>query len=63
MRSITGIPYPLHINTASPALIREIPGIGRKAADSIAAGIPYTDREDFLRKVSEGEKIISFIEI
>ena len=63
MRSITGIPFPLHINTASPALIREIPGIGRKAADSIAAGIPYIDREDFFRKVSEGEKIISFIEI
>ncbi|KKH46934.1 radical SAM protein [Methanosarcina sp. 1.H.A.2.2] len=63
MRSITGIPYPLHINTASPALIREIPGIGRKAADSIAAGIPYIDREDFLRRVNEGEKVISFIEI
>jgi radical SAM superfamily enzyme with C-terminal helix-hairpin-helix motif len=63
MRSITGIPYPLPINAASPALIRELPGIGRKAADSIAAGIPYTDREDFLRRVSEGEKIISFIEI
>ncbi|KKG09092.1 radical SAM protein [Methanosarcina sp. 2.H.A.1B.4] len=63
MRSITGIPYPLHINTASPALIREIPGIGRKAADSIAAGIPYIDREDFLRRVNEGEKIISFIKI
>lgn len=63
MRSITGIPYPLNINTASPALIRELPGIGRKAADSIAAGIPYADREDFLKRVSEGEKIIGFIEI
>jgi len=63
MRSITGIPYPLQINTASPALIREIPGIGRKAADSIAAGVPYADREDFLRRVGEGEKIIGFIEI
>ncbi|WP_440947853.1 radical SAM protein [Methanosarcina sp. T3] len=63
MRSITGIPYPLKINTASPALIREIPGIGKKAADSIAAGVPYTDREDFLRRINEGERIISFIEI
>ncbi|AKB18418.1 MULTISPECIES: radical SAM protein [unclassified Methanosarcina] len=63
MRSITGIPYPLHINTASPTLIRELPSIGRKTADSIAAGIPYNDREDFLRRANEGEKIISFIEI
>ncbi|MDI9395011.1 MAG: radical SAM protein [Euryarchaeota archaeon] len=63
MRSITGIPYPLHINAASPALIRELPGVSRKAADSIAAGIPYADREDFLKRVSEGEKILGFIEV
>lgn len=63
MRSITGIPYPLPINAASPTLIRGLPGINRKMADSIAAGIPYADREDFLRRVSEGEKIMSFIEI
>ena len=63
MRSITGIPYPLPINAASPALIRELPRIGRKTADLIAAGIPYADREDFLRRISEGEKIISFIGI
>ncbi|AAM06229.1 TPA: radical SAM protein [Methanosarcina acetivorans] len=63
MRSITGIPHPLPVNTASPALIREIPGISRRAADSIASGVPYTSREDFLRRVSEGDKIISFIEI
>jgi len=63
MRSITGIPYPLPINTASPPLVRELPGIGRKTADSVIAGIPYTDREDFLRRVSEGEKVLKFIEI
>jgi radical SAM superfamily enzyme with C-terminal helix-hairpin-helix motif len=63
MRSITGIPYPLNINTASTSLIRELPGLGRKAADSITAGIPYADREDFLRRVSEGAKLLNFIEI
>lgn len=63
MRSITGIPYPLNINTSSPALIRELPGIGKKAASSIAAGAPYADRDDFLKRVSEGEKIIGFIEL
>lgn len=63
MRSITGIPYPLPINTASPSLVRELPGIGRKAADSVIAGVPYTDIEDFLRRVNDGEKLLKFIEI
>ncbi len=44
MRSITGIPYPLHINSASLTLIRCLPGIGKKAAASIAAGVPYSNR-------------------
>lgn len=63
MRSITGIPYPLPINTASPNLIRELPGLGRKTADSIIAGVPYIDREDFLRRVNEGDKLLRFVEI
>ncbi len=63
MRSITGIPYPLPINTASLSLIRELPGLGRKSADSIIAGVPYIDRTDFLKRVSEGDKLIRFIEI
>ncbi|MCQ1535580.1 radical SAM protein [Methanosarcina sp. KYL-1] len=62
MRSITGIPYPLRINSASNALIRELPGLGRKAADAVAAGVPYADREDFLRRVSEGEKLLRYLE-
>jgi radical SAM superfamily enzyme with C-terminal helix-hairpin-helix motif len=63
MRSITGIPYPLSINAASPSLIRELPGLSKKAADSIIAGVPYTDREDFLRRISEGDRLLQFIEI
>jgi radical SAM superfamily enzyme with C-terminal helix-hairpin-helix motif len=63
MRSITGVPYPLCINTASPNLIRELPGLGRKAADSIIAGIPYADRGDFLKRVNDGNNLLQFIEI
>ena len=63
MRSITGIPYPLSINAASPYLIRELPGLSKKAANSIIAGVPYSDREDFLRRISEGDRLLQFIEI
>jgi radical SAM superfamily enzyme with C-terminal helix-hairpin-helix motif len=63
MRSITGIPYPLHINIAPVSLVRELPGISRKTADSIIGGTPYTDKEDFMRRVNEGEKLLRFIEI
>jgi radical SAM superfamily enzyme with C-terminal helix-hairpin-helix motif len=63
MRSITGVPHPLPVNTAFPALIRELPGLSRKAADSIIAGVPYADAEDFLKRVNEGEELLKFIEI
>jgi radical SAM superfamily enzyme with C-terminal helix-hairpin-helix motif len=63
MRSITSIPYPLPLNVASFSLVKELPGISRKVAASVIAGIPYTDREDFLRRVNEGEKLLKFIEI
>ncbi len=62
MRSITGIPHPLPINSASPALLRELPGLGKKASDSVAAGLPYADEEDFVRRVKEGEKFLKYIE-
>ncbi len=63
MRSITGIPYPLSINMASFSLVKELPGISKKVAASVIAGVPYTDREDFLKRLKEGEKLIEFIEI
>lgn len=63
MRSITGVPHPLPVNTASPALIRVLPGLSRKAADSIIAGVPYADAEDFLKRINEGEELLKFIEI
>jgi len=63
MRSITSIPYPLHINMASFSLVKELPGISRKVAASVIAGSPYIDRDDFVRRVKEGEKLINFIKI
>ena len=61
MRSVTGIPYPLRINSASSYLIRELPGLSRKAADAIEIGAPYAEREDFLKRVPNGEKFLEYI--
>jgi radical SAM superfamily enzyme with C-terminal helix-hairpin-helix motif len=63
MRSITGIPYPLSINMASFSLVKELPGISGKVAASVIAGSPYIDRDDFLRRIKEGEKLVNFIKI
>ncbi|MFP4655459.1 MAG: radical SAM protein [Methanohalobium sp.] len=62
-RSITGIPCPLKINEASLSLIQEIPGIGKKQAIDIYKGIPFKDENDFLERVSQGEKLINYISI
>jgi len=62
-RSITGVPYPLEINRADLSLIREVPGIGKSRAAQILRGTPYTDEEDFLRRVEKGKELIRYLRI
>jgi radical SAM superfamily enzyme with C-terminal helix-hairpin-helix motif len=59
-RSITGIPYPLEINTAPVTLIQELPGIGRKQAGHIQSKIPFSSPEDFIRRTGF-ENIVPYI--
>ena len=40
-RSVTGVPYPLDINSASMAELATVPGIGRSRAGDIVVGRPY----------------------
>ncbi|MDG6244047.1 MAG: radical SAM protein [Methanolobus sp.] len=49
-RSITGIPYPLKINTAPLTLIQELPGIGKKQARLIQNKIPFSSHDDFIKR-------------
>lgn len=63
MRSITGIPYPLNVNSASSSLLRELPGIGKSDAEIIASGAPYADEEDFAGRIKEGEKLLRYLRI
>ena len=42
-RSVTGVAYPLNVNTASLAALTALPSVGEKRAARIIASRPYTD--------------------
>jgi radical SAM superfamily enzyme with C-terminal helix-hairpin-helix motif len=54
-RSITAVPYPLNINTASRETIEAIPGIGKKRAIRILAQRPFADKDQFLESLDDPE--------
>ena len=45
-RSVTGVPYPLDVNSASMAELRTIPGVGKKTAGNVVANRPYGSVEE-----------------
>jgi radical SAM superfamily enzyme with C-terminal helix-hairpin-helix motif len=63
MRSITGIPYPLEINTSSQSLIGQLPRVGKKRAQKIIGGRPYRNLEDFAARVEKGRELANYITI
>jgi len=40
-RSVTGVPYPLDVNSASMAELATVPGVGKSRAGDIVVGRPY----------------------
>ncbi len=60
-RSITGIPHPLDINTASIALIKELPGIGKKQANIIHSKGPFSNANDFLKYAENHKDLLQYI--
>jgi len=45
-RSVTGVPYPLDVNTASMAELTMVPGVGRSRAGDIVVDRPYESVSD-----------------
>jgi len=45
-RSVTGVPYPLDVNTASMDELAAIPGVGRQTAGNIVVNRPYESASD-----------------
>lgn len=42
-RSVTGVTFPMDVNTATLSMLQAIPGIGKKRAMAIVRGRPFTD--------------------
>jgi len=63
-RSLTALPYPLPINTASRTMLEALPGIGSKRAARILTSRPFANEKEFLIAIDDesiGKKIIPFL--
>jgi len=61
-RSVSGLPYPIDINSASPKVVRLIPNIKKETIAKILKYRPFRDENDFKCKVGDTEilRYISF---
>jgi radical SAM superfamily enzyme with C-terminal helix-hairpin-helix motif len=64
-RSITGIPYPLEINTASRETLESIAGLGKKRVIRLLAGRPFKTKEEILKSLDDktvADEFLKFIQ-
>jgi len=52
-RSVTAVPYPLNLNTASRETLEAIPGVGKKRAVRILAKRPFHTKEELIRALDD----------
>jgi radical SAM superfamily enzyme with C-terminal helix-hairpin-helix motif len=45
-RSVTGVPYPLDVNSATMDELTAVPGLGRKRAGDVVVNRPYSSPEE-----------------
>ncbi len=63
-RSITGIPYPLNLNTASRATLENIPGLGKKRVIRLLAKRPFRSKDEIIKSLDDetvAEELLKFI--
>ena len=59
-RSVSGIPYPVDINTASLAVLKELPGLNKSMAEELILKRPYKDEADLLSRFKYGKLISKY---
>jgi radical SAM superfamily enzyme with C-terminal helix-hairpin-helix motif len=65
-RSITAVPYPLAVNTASLETLMALPGVGAKRATRIAARRPFRNSGEFVQALDDpelGQKLLEYITV
>ncbi|ANF23124.1 radical SAM protein [Thermococcus piezophilus] len=55
-RSITGIPVPINVNTESPKVLQQIPGIGKKKVVKLLSMRPFRSKDEFFEVVGKEER-------
>ena len=63
-RSVTAIPFPLDVNTASRKTLEAIPGIGKKRAIRILSKRPFKNKEKLIECFDDseiGRKVLKYI--
>jgi len=65
-RSVTGVPYPLNINTANLSLLQALPGVGRKRAQRLLINRPFSTPVGIIKALDDkkiAQDILSYITI
>ncbi len=62
-KSITGVEYPVDINTASMAQLQAVPGIGRKRAARIVRGRPWRSAEEMIEALELDDMVAKDIKM
>ncbi len=65
-RSVTGVPYPLNINTANLSLLQALPGVGKKRAQRLIINRPFSTPSDIIKTLDDkkiAQDILPYITI
>ncbi|WNY28063.1 hypothetical protein MmiEs2_02430 [Methanimicrococcus stummii] len=60
-RSITGVPYPINVNTATLSILKELPGLNKSMAEELILKRPYADEEDLVKRFQHGKLISKYV--
>lgn len=60
-RSVTGVPSPVNVNTASLTVLKELPGLNKSMAEELILKRPYQNEADLLSRFKHGKSISKFV--
>ena len=60
-RSITGIPYPVNVNTAPLMILKEVPGLNKSMAEELILKRPYKNEDDLTSRFKHGKLISKYV--